>query len=103
MPDPPIPTAPAMATPSYGAPPAGFPPPAMSSQEQLVLWARRGLVLLALVVLGAGLLMLFSAVNDVIVTWLDAKWVPVWRAIFAVAVTGLAVGVLMRVTRTRLF
>lgn len=85
-----------MAMPSQ-AEPAG-PAPAQDWADQV----RRGLVVIVLAVLAAGLALAFVAVNDVIAVWLEDRWVPVWRAAFAAAVVGVALWALARLTGRRL-
>lgn len=63
---------------------------------------RKGLLALTLVVLGASVLLAYVAINDIIVTWLEDRWVPVWRAAFALGVAGMALWVLARLTGRRL-
>lgn len=63
---------------------------------------RKGLLALTLVVLGVSVMLLYLAINDIIVVWLQDRWVPVWRAAFALAVAALALAVLMRLTGKRL-
>lgn len=61
--------------------------------------ARKGGILVALLVLLVSVFYVFAAVDDIIRVWLTARWVPVWRALFALAVAGLAVYVVTRLTR----
>lgn len=61
--------------------------------------ARKGGILVALLVLLVSVFYVFAAVDDIIRAWLTYRWVPVWRAIFALAVAGLAVYVVTRLTR----
>lgn len=66
------------------------------SAEEL---ARRGAIVAALVVSVIALFVAFQAVTDVIQTWLTPRWVPVWRALFALGVAGAAMWVVHRLTR----
>lgn len=60
--------------------------------------ARKGAVVLALLVAAGSLLVAFFAVTSAIQTWLEPRWVPIWRAAFAFLVAGLAFWVLKRLT-----
>lgn len=61
--------------------------------------AQRGGIVVALVVLLVAIFYAFAAIDDVIGLWLADRWVPVWRAVFAIGVAGLAVWVIVRLTR----
>jgi len=63
-------------------------------------FARRAGIVLALIVLAVAVFQVFTAVTDVIQTWLEPRWVPVWRAIFALSVASLAVLVVLRLARS---
>lgn len=76
--------------------PAGPEPPETVDETREL--ARKGAVVLALLVAAGALLVAFQAVTSVINTWLQDRWVPVWRAVFALLVVGLAVWVLKRLT-----
>lgn len=60
--------------------------------------AQKGGIVVALLVAVVALFVAFQAVTDVIQTWLEPRWVPVWRAVFALGVVALAVDVVRRLT-----
>jgi len=59
---------------------------------------RKGGIVLTLLVAAGSILVAFQAVTSAINTWLTDRWVPVWRAIFAIGVAALAFWVLKRLT-----
>lgn len=61
--------------------------------------ARKGAIILALLAAAGALLVAFNAISDAIRTWLEPRWVPVWQALFALAVAGLALWVVHRLTQ----
>jgi uncharacterized membrane protein len=81
---------------------ADVPTDAPRLRDQDGSWlARKGMLAIALVMLAGSLLVAFLAINDVIAVWLEDKWVPVWRAAFAVSVAGVALVVITRLTGKR--
>lgn len=60
--------------------------------------AQKGGIVVSLLVAVVALFVAFQAVTDVIQTWLEPRWVPVWRALFALGVAALAVYVVRRLT-----
>lgn len=62
---------------------------------------RKGLLALTLAMLGISVVVAYLAVNDILVAWLQERWVPVWRAGFALAVGATALWVLARLTGHR--
>lgn len=62
---------------------------------------RKGLLALTLAVLGLSVVVAYLAVNDILVVWLQERWVPVWRAGFALTVGAVALWVLARLTGHR--
>lgn len=66
----------------------------MASSELAV----KGGIVVALLVAVVALFVAFQAVTDVIQTWLAPRWVPVWRALFALGVAAVAIYVVRRLT-----
>lgn len=60
--------------------------------------AQKGGIVVALLVAVVALFVAFQAVTDVIQTWLAPRWVPVWRALFALGVAAVAIYVVRRLT-----
>lgn len=73
-------------------------PEAASGSMEIEELARKGGIIVALAVLVVAVFFVFDAVNDIIWAWLTERWVPVWRAVFALGVA-LAVYVIGRLTR----
>lgn len=61
--------------------------------------AQKGGIVLALIVMAVAVFVAFQAVTDAISTWLEPRWVPIWRALFAVAVAVVAIYVVRQLTR----
>lgn len=61
--------------------------------------AQKGGIVLALIVGAVAVFVAFQAVTDAISTWLEPRWVPIWRALFAVAVAAIALYVVRQLTR----
>jgi protein-S-isoprenylcysteine O-methyltransferase Ste14 len=58
--------------------------------------ALKGGIVVALLVAGVSVFVAFRAVTDAISTWLQPRWVPIWRAVFALVVAALALSVVLR-------
>jgi hypothetical protein len=83
--------------PEPGGPSAGPRGPAPGpGVREIVL---RSVLVIALVVLGLAVLYFLFAVNQTIVTWFQPQWVPVARAVAALAAIALSLFVLVRLTR----
>lgn len=65
---------------------------------QLSELARKGGIVLALIVAALSLFVALTAVSDAIRVWLEPRWVPIWRAIFALAVAGVALWTVRRLS-----
>lgn len=61
--------------------------------------AQKGGIVVALIVTIVAVFVAFQAVTDAISTWLQPRWVPIWRAVFALGVAGLALYVIRQLTR----
>lgn len=72
---------------------------ARSSDDDLVRLVRKGALAVALIVLTVALFFSFFSISAAIRTWFQDRWVPVARSVFGVAVAGLAIFVVVRLTR----
>lgn len=72
---------------------------ARSSDDDLVRLVRKGALAVALIVLTVALFFSFFSISAAIRTWFQDRWVPVARSAFGVAVAGLAIFVVVRLTR----
>lgn len=71
----------------------------ISDTDDLVLLVRKGALAVALIVLTVALFFSFFSISAAIRTWFQDRWVPVARSVFGVAVAGLAILVVLRLTR----
>lgn len=62
---------------------------------------RIGVIAIALVALAASVLIVYASAIESISTWLEYRWVPLARGVFALAVAALCVWVLKRLTGYR--
>lgn len=62
---------------------------------------RIGIIVIALVALAASVLIVYVSAIESISTWLEYRWVPLARGVFAIAVAALCVWVLKRLTGYR--
>lgn len=62
---------------------------------------RAGIIVIALIVLAVSVFVVYVSAIDAISTWLEYRWVPLARGVFAIAVAALCVWVLKRLTGFR--
>lgn len=74
------------------------PPPAPRAPDPTV---RVGIIVITLIVLAVSVFIVYVSAIDAIETWLEHRWVPLARGVFAIGAAALAVWVLKRLTGFR--